>query len=493
MNRTSRMLTILAGAVVLISTASAQDIVWSKRYGGAFNEGGYAYAPSAGGGYIAVGSTFSYGAGDHDVYLVCTDSLGETLWTRTFGGALADYGHDIVLTADSGYIIVGTTLSSGHGKEDLYLLRVNRYGDLLWSKTYGGAQTDEGWSVRPTLDNGYILCGTTASSGAGYGDLWLFKMNANGDSVWAKTFGGAGGESGFAARQTPDGGYIAVGCTGSFGEGYSSVYVVKTSGTGDSLWARSYGGAKADVGYSIENTLDLGFVIAGSTASYGLGYSDAYIIKLDGSGTLEWQNTFGGIKDDRAFAICLTADGGYVLAGTTESFGAGGADQYIVKVDPLGYSTWSKTYGGNQADYCRAIGAGQSGRLVLAGYSYSSSSGGSDLLLTTVSIENVTDVYEPEQTPLPSGYTLAQNYPNPFNLSTHISFSIPRRSRVELSIYNILGQLVKSFAPENLPAGTFTVEWDGNADNGRTLASGIYFYRLIAADFVATRKMVLLK
>jgi hypothetical protein len=133
------------------------------------------------------------------------------------------------------------------------------------------------------------------------------------------------------------------------------------------------------------------------------------------------------------------------------------------------------------------------GRLVLAGYSYSSSSGGSDLLLTTVSTDNATAVYEPEQAPLPSGFTLAQNYPNPFNLSTHISFTIPRRSRVELSIYNILGQLVKSYAPEVLPAGTFTVEWDGNADDGRTLASGIYFYRFVATDFVATRKMALLK
>ena len=490
---TSRMLSILAVAVVLISTTSAQDIVWSKRYGGALNEGGYAYVPAPGGGYAAVGSTYSYGVGDHDLYLVRTDSLGETLWTRTFGGALADYGHDILLTADSGFIIVGTTLSSGHGKEDLYLIRTNRYGDLLWSKTYGGAQSDEGWSIKTTRDNGYILCGTTASAGAGYGDLWLFKVNANGDSVWAKMFGGAGGESGFAVRETSDGGFVAVGATGSFGEGYSSIYVVRTSAIGDSLWARTYGGARADIGYSIENTLDLGYIIAGSTASYGLGYSDAYVVKLDGSGVLEWQNTFGGTKDDRAFAICLTADGGYVLAGTTESFGAGGSDQYIVKVDPLGYSTWSKTFGGNQADYCRAVGVNQAGRLVLAGYSYSSSSGGSDLLLTTVSIENATDVYEPERLPLPSGYALAQNYPNPFNLSTHISFTLPRRTKAELAIYNVLGQLVKSFSPEVLPAGSFSVEWDGNTDNGHTLASGIYFYRLTASDFVATRKMVLLK
>lgn len=484
---------ILAGAAAIASAASAQDIVWSKHYGGIYNEGGYACALTPAGGYAAVGSTFSYGAGDHDVYLVCTDSLGDTLWSRTYGGSLADYGHDLILAPDSGFVIVGTTLSFGRGKEDLYLIRTNRYGDPLWSRTYGGAQTDEGWSIRATRDGGFILCGTTASSGAGYGDLWLIKVNSIGDSIWAKTYGGAGGESGFAVRETTDDGFIAVGCTGSFGEGYSSVYTVRVSSTGDSLWARTYGGAKADVGYSVENTLDLGFIIAGSTASFGLGYSDAYIVKLDGAGNVEWQNTFGGTKDDRAYSVCPTVDGGYVIGGTTESFGAGGSDQYVVKADPLGYETWSRTFGGRQADYCRAIAINRAGNLVLAGYTYSFSSGGSDLYVSAVSNENTTDVYEPENTPLPGTFALSQNYPNPFNMNTQIQFTLPHRAEVALTIYNVLGQVVRAFAPEKLPAGTFSVTWDGNADGGRPLASGIYFYRLTTTDFTATRKMVLLK
>ncbi len=484
---------ILAGAVAIAAAASAQDIVWSKHYGGAYNEGGYALAQTPDGGYAAVGSTYSYGAGDHDLYLIRTDSLGDTLWSRTFGGSAADYGHDLFVTSDSGFIMVGTTLSYGQGKEDLYLIRTNRWGDPLWSRTFGGAQTDEGWSIRATQDGGYILCGTTSSSGAGYGDLWLLKVNAAGDSLWSKTFGGVGGESGFAVREAPDGALIAVGCTGSFGEGYSSVYAVKVSSSGDSLWARSYGGSRADIGYSVENTLDLGFVIAGSTASFGLGYSETYIIKLTSAGGLEWQNTFGGIKDDRAFAVSPTVDGGYILAGTTESFGAGGSDQYIVKVDPLGYGNWSKTFGGRQADYCRSVMVNGANSLVLAGYTFSNTSGGSDLSVTAVSTEGATDVYEPTESPLPVSFALAQNYPNPFNMTTHIGFTIPRRARIELSIYNVLGQLVRSFAPEILPAGTFSVEWDGASDDGRALASGIYFYRLISPDFVATRKMVLLK
>jgi len=493
MNALSRKLMILAGAVAMASAASAQDIVWSKHYGGVYNEGGYAFVQTPDGGYAAVGSTFSYGAGDHDVYLIRTDSLGDTLWSRTYGGPLADYGHDILIAPDSGFIMVGTTLSFGRGKEDLYLIRTNRWGDLLWSRTYGGAQTDEGWSIRATRNGGYIVCGTTASLGKGYGDLWLLRLNAVGDSLWAKTFGGAGGESGFAVRETPDGGFIAVGCTGSFGEGYSSIYTVKVSSSGDSLWARTYGGAKADVGYAIENTLDLGYIIAGSTASFGLGYSDAYIVKLDGFGNVEWQNTFGGIKDDRAYAVCPTIDGGYVLAGTTESFGAGGSDQYIVKVDPLGYSTWTKTFGGHQADYCRAVGVNRAGALVLAGYTYSFSAGGSDLYVSTVSTEGATDVYEPLEANLPSGFTLDQNYPNPFNMTTRIEFTLPRRSEVTLTIYNLLGQVARTYDRENLPAGSFSVEWDGASEDGRPLASGIYFYRLVTTDFAASRKMVLLK
>jgi hypothetical protein len=491
--KTCRKLVFLICLVAASSAVHAQDVLWSKNYGGPYNEGGYGCHETSDGNFVIAGSTFSYGHGDHDFYLVKLDTLGETLWTRTFGGTSADYGHDIDQTPDGGFIIVGTTLSFGAGKEDIYLIRTDAQGDTIWTKTFGGIQTDEGWSVRVTSDSNVIICGTTSSSGAGYADVWLLKVNLSGNLLWTKTFGGAGGESGFAVRETPDNGFIAVGATGSFGEGYSSIYAIRTNANGDSLWAKTYGGPKADFGYSVEVTLDGGFIFAGATGSYGLGYYDAYVVKTDANGNFEWDKTYGGAKDDRAYGISITSDGGYLVVGTTESFGAGLVDQYAIKIDPIGTEMWHRTFGGTQSDYCRMALVTSKNDFLLTGYSYSYSAGGSDLYILKIEGEASTDVYEPRDRNLPEGFDLAQNYPNPFNLSTTISFTLPRASEVAFSIYNIIGQVVKEYPAASLSAGTYTLQWDGTNDHGNVTASGIYFYRIQTAKWSATKKMVLLK
>jgi hypothetical protein len=478
---------LAAGRVVY-----AQNAVWSRHYGGAYNEGGYACAPTADHGFMAVGSTYSYGNGDHDIYVVRLDSLGDTVWSRTFGGTATDFGRDVQVTPDSGCIVVGSTTSWGAGKEDLVILKVSSAGDLVWSKTYGGANSDEGWSVRWTHDSDLIVCGTTASSGAGYGDLWLLRLTRGGDSVWARTFGGAGGESGMAVRETNDG-FIAVGATGTFGEGYSSIYAVKVNFAGDSIWAKPFGGAKADFGYAVEVSVFGDYLIAGSTASYGQGYYDAYLIDVTPFGDVAWEKTYGGAKDDRGYAICNIPSGDILLAGTTESSGQGGTDMYLLRLSPIGDVVWSTTYGGTQPDYCRGVTVDQKGNFIITGYSYSYAAGGSDLYVAELEGESPTDVHEIGSDDLPVQFTLAQNYPNPFNGTTHIQFSLPRQAEVSLTIFNLLGQTVRQWGPISQGAGAFQLDWDGTDDRGTALASGVYFYRLEAPHFSQSKKMILLK
>jgi hypothetical protein len=487
---------VSAAAIFFVSTScglQAQELLWSQNFGGVYSEIGYGGITTFDRGLAVVGSTFSYGSGDYDVYLLRLDSLGDTLWTRTYGGTATDNGHDLQQTPDSGFIIVGTTNSSGHGKEDVYVVRVDSHGSLLWSRTYGGAESDEGWSIRSTYDGGYIIGGSTSSSGAGYADVLLMKINSSGDSLWSRTYGGPGGESGFAVRQTRDSGFIVVGATGSFGEGYSSMYAVRTTSRGDSVWAKTYGGPKADIGSSVEITPDGGFIFVGSTASYGLGYNDAYLVKTDADGIVEWDRTYGGTKDDRGYSVCVTPDGGYLLAGTTESFGAGAADMYAVKTDPVGEPQWSREYGGTKSDYCRAVLKDYAGRYLLVGYSFSYSRGGSDLYLARLSADQGTPVDDPDTNILPDGYSLEQNYPNPFNLSTTIRFSVARLTTVRLTIFNILGQSVREWTLPHVSQGTYSVEWDGITTTGQTAASGVYLYRVEGGPLVDCRKMVLLK
>ncbi len=484
---------ILTSLLALAATAAhSQDLLWSKNYGGPYNEFGNACQQTAEGDLFALGSTYSYGNGSFDIYLLRTDSLGNSLSSKTFGGAGTEYGYDIHKTSDGGFIIVGSTKSYGAGERDVYLIKVDATGEFLWSKTFGGIADDEGRSVRQTSDNGFIICGGTYSFGSGYQDVYMIKTDPYGNLVWQKTYGGTGGESGMAVRQMSDGGYMVVGSTGSFGEGYSSVYVVRTNAAGDSLWARTYGGARADYGYSLERTLDGGVIIAGATASYGVGASDAYLIKLDPYGDVEWENTYGGVDDDRAYSVKQIPSGDFILAGNTLSFSST-YDVYVVRTNPVGTATWTRNYGGPESDYCETVFRDIYNNIVLVGRSFSYTAGGSDIYVLNLQGDPPTDVFDPVAGVLPSSYQLAQNYPNPFNMSTVIEFSLTRRSSVVLSIYNILGQCVRRWADESLPAGIYSFEWDGTNESGATVASGVYLYSLRTETASETKKMVLLK
>jgi hypothetical protein len=480
------------GWCLLPSISLSQELLWSTYIGGVYSESGFSGLQTSDGGYIILGNTYSYGEGEFDIYLVQTDSVGNTLWTRTFGGSASDCGYDITVTSDNAYVITGSTKSAGNGKKDVYLIKVSLTGDTIWTRTYGGIEDDEGRSVRQTHDNGLIICGSTASAGAGYSDLYLIKTDSLGDTIWTRTFGGVGGESGMSVRQTADSGYMAIGSTGSFGEGYSSIYVVRVDVDGDSLWATTYGGNRADMGYSVTCTPDGGYLFGGATASFGAGYSDGFLVRTDSYGDTIWTCTYGGSKDERIYSIRPAWDGSYLLTGTTDSYGAGKLDIYMIKIAPNGDTIWTSTYGGSNSDYWRAIFQEQGGGYILIGDSYSYTSGGSDIYLLKIQGE-MTAVEDDRNDLLPSGYELAQNYPNPFNTSTTIEYTLPQHSTVNLTIYNILGQVVREWQTKFRQVGIHTMNWDGRSDAGINVASGVYFYRLTAGDYIETKKMVLLK
>ena len=485
------MLTALTGSVLPAVSAYGQDSLWAIHHGGRLNETGYACRMLPGGDYAMVGTTFSLGAGDYDVYLVKLDSAGDVFWERTYGGIAADVGTDMQVTPDSGFIIVGYTASWGNGKRDICLIKASSDGTQEWIKTFGGVADEEAYSVQVTADSGFIICGTTMSFGSG-GDLYLIRTDRNGDTLWTKTYGGTAGESGAAVRVTSDGGFVAVGNTGSFGVGYSSIYLVRTDPNGDTLWTAAYGGARADLGYDVERTNDNGFILSGATVPAGQNYYDAYLVKVDSTGRQEWEALYGDAYDDRAYSVAPTIDGGYVLTGTTESNRGRKIDIYLVKTDPVGGIEWDTAYGGVESDYGRMVGVDGAGDFLMAGSTYSYSEGGSDLYLMKVKGSAAMAVDWPDR-PLPDRFALAQNYPNPFNAGTRIEFMLSERSAYTLSIYNILGQIVRRWEGNTYMAGIHAVDWDGRDDNGCAVSSGLYFYTLRAQDFVETKKMVLLK
>jgi len=250
-------------------------------------------------------------------------SNGQKTFEKTLGGSGDDYARSVTQTIDGGYIVAGYTSSFGIGNYDVYVLKLDSDGSIAWQKTLGGAGDDYASSIQQTTDGGYIVAGATTSFGAGNGDVYVLKLNPDGSLAWQKTFGGSGFDIANSVQETRDGGYIVAGYTDSFGAGSRDVYVLKLNSDGSLAWQKTFGGSDYDYALSVTQTTDGGYIVAGSTASFGAGWEDAYVLKLNSDGSLAWQKTFGGNGYDFADSVTQTADGGYIVAGLTSSFGDG--------------------------------------------------------------------------------------------------------------------------------------------------------------------------
>jgi len=188
-----------------------------------------------------------------------------------------------------------------------------------WNQTFGGGSYDEGYSVQQTTDDGYIITGATLSFGAGDWDVWLIKTDPNGIEEWNSTFGGSSYDRGYSVQQTNDGGYIIAGCTHSYGEGEFDVWLIRTDPNGIEEWNSTFGGSAADRGRSVQQTTDDGYIITGWAASFGAGDSDVWLIKTGSGGNEEWNSTYGFEEDslDWGYSVQQTNDGGYIIAGAT--------------------------------------------------------------------------------------------------------------------------------------------------------------------------------
>ena len=275
------------------------------------------------GGYIVSGVTDAGNEVEEEVWLLKLDDLGNILWEKTYGGNNEDSGY-AVPTTDGGYIIAGLTDSFGLASPynpDIWIIKTNNTGDILWQKTYGGINQDNISSIYQTSDGGYIVSGTTKSFGAGNKDIWILKLNHNGDIQWENTYGGNSDEgdeyypNGGHIQETIDGGYILSDSARSFGPGDFDVWVLKLDSSGNIEWQKTYSGGSWDLVNFIQQTTDSGYIVTGSTASFGSVYNDMFVLKLDSSGNIEWQKTYGGDDEDRAQSIQQTTEGGYVIAG----------------------------------------------------------------------------------------------------------------------------------------------------------------------------------
>jgi hypothetical protein len=401
--------------IVIIVNCFAQNtapsILWQKSLGGSNSEFmdyfGTRQTQTSDGGYILIGSSTSNDGdvsgnhGNEDYWIVKLNANRNIIWQKSLGGSGRDVPYGVQQTSDGGYIVAGNSnsidgdVTGNHGLEDFWVVKLNSSGSITWQKSLGGSKGDAGFDIQQTSDGGYIVAGNSesidgdVSGNHGLIDMWVVKLNVSGSITWQKSFGGSNNDFASSIQQTSDGGYIV------FGESYSNdgdvsgnhgdvdYWVVKLNSGGIITWQKSLGGSNPDWGAAIQQTNDGGYIVAGNSqssngdVSINYGNEDFWIVKLNSSGSITWQKSLGGSALDAPYSIKQTIDGGYIILGYTGSFNGdvsgnhGGPDAWIVKLNSSGNMTWQKCLGGSYFDYGIGIQQLSNGAYIVAGTSSS--------------------------------------------------------------------------------------------------------------------------
>ncbi|MGI9341358.1 MAG: hypothetical protein ACR2QV_00805 [Gammaproteobacteria bacterium] len=364
------------------SQHSANGLQWSVAYGGPAKDWAYAMTGTHDGGLCTAGRTASQGAGLEDVWIVRLDGNGRRLWDKTFGGPAIDRGRAIVETPDHGLVIAGATESKGAGEFDVWVLKVDADGELLWDRRFGGAATDWASAVVTTRDGGLAVGAYTQDESGGPYDFWVIKLDADGGLLWQRRYGGGDTDWSNAITETLDGGLVVVGHTESKGAGGADFWVLKVNAEGEPVWDRTFGTAKSDYASTVTATRDGGVIVGGMTQA-AKGF-DIRVIKLDDAGNIGWDREFGGAGSDWVRAIVETRSGDFALGGYTDSQGAGLNDVWLLKLSADGSLLSERTFGDSGNEWARALVELPDGALALAGDTYSTGAGAADVLVLKI-------------------------------------------------------------------------------------------------------------
>lgn len=514
------LLLILKGTLLF---AQAPAIQWQKCYGGTLAEQMRSIKQTADGGYIIVGSSSSTDGdvtsvnhGGGDVWVVKTSSTGVIEWQKCYGGTKQDTGICVDFTSDGGYLVGAYTYSNdgdvtgNHSANytDILLLKLSSMGTLQWMKTYGGTANEYIFSIKSTPDGGSILVGNTYSNNdgdvngshfsLGTNDAWVLKLSSNGAIQWGKCFGGTSTDSIREILLTSDGGYIFAANTASTNgdvtsvfNGYIDYWVVKINSTGTIQWQKCYGGTAEENITSINSTTDGGYILGGNSNSNNgnvtgnYGSFDYWIVKINATGTIQWQKNFGGSSSDSASGgVQQTTDGGYIIGGYTDSTngnvtGANGStDFWFVKLNALGNLSWQKALGGTAIDISYSSQKTTDGGYIITGFTASNNGnvtgnhGSSDAWVVKLATDNLSTHDFLEKSIL----TL---FPNPAkdNISLQLDHFIPSQ---EITITDILGKTIYN---QKLIGLTTTI-------NISNLKQGVYFLSLTYGTQKTTQKFI---
>lgn len=462
---------IVLVTVSLLVTYSAAP-AWVRTFGGKGDDVGTCVQLDSDSNYIITGWTESEGAGGADVWLLKVNPYSRLLWSKTYGGGLDDKGEYVLETPDGGYLIVGKTCSFGAGSWDVWLLKTDSEGNLLWSRTYGGPNEDEGRCAATNLDQGYWILANTASFGSGELDVWKIKIDLNGDTLSTNTYGGE--KNDWANRYVSNSTYIA-GATESQGNGEADMWLTRED------FSKTFGINQWEEARDARPTALIGYnccIIVGLTTTPNMG-DDMVALLSDMTWQEVWQTKHGGIADDWANGV-IEIKGHFVIVGTTYSYGSGGADLWLVCLHPAaGLCPWKKTYGGAKNDEGLFINHSRDGGCIITGYTESSGAGGKDLWLIRTNADGET-LTEDLSLGESESYEATQNY----------KILAPLGRRIEIQHYKPLN--IEIYDATGRKAEMLQVTSPGVLTWGDGIEPGVYFFKIRDGASYKTARVVVI-
>ncbi|MBN1481225.1 T9SS C-terminal target domain-containing protein [candidate division KSB1 bacterium] len=471
--------------ILFISVLIAQEpsTEWTRTYGGPHAEWAGNLVETDDSTSILVGSTQSYGngtIGSSDIYLLNIDTKGDTLWTKTYGSSYHEIGGDIIQTTNGDFVIAAT-VDYFNGDSDIYLIKTDRHGKLLWENRFGSSDYEENiYSLQSSFDGGYIMVGKAVDINSRTSRLLVVKTNASGDSLWVKRYGSDYRPcEGYSIKKTIDNNYVIAGNQWSSDSG-EDFYIVKIDLMGNKIWENNFGLGLYDFACDHITTFD-GFMTVGYTDPLDSNYNEGLLVKFDSDGNYIDHHTYASNNNSSYsyFSIKQTFNNELVLAGSSSG------NLLVHKISQAGILRWEMIIDANiQLRGCKVIQLKKHGYLILGTKNIFSNS--SDILLVKLSSDAMNAVNEQTQSRL-SRFQL-QSFPNPFNSSTIIKYHLEKSDDVMLKIYNIHGHEIETLVNEFQTAGDHEIKWQPNS-----LPSGLYFYRLQTGDFSENRKFSLQK
>jgi hypothetical protein len=487
--RISLLIGLLIVLFAVAAHSAAPDSLWMKAYGDTFHTQIRAMDQVSDSGYICTGTIWiedPYTGGHAEVYTVRLDADGDTLWTTYYTAFGYAEGKAVRETPDGGFVTAGLTSSPVADDRNVYLVKLNSLGGIVWEKRYGGSRYDEANDLQVLHgDSGFVVTGYTRSFGAYGTDVYVLRTDSAGDTLFTLRYDATINDVGKAICETTDG-YVIAGHTQTPTE--YNVLLLKTTSHLDTLWSKTYGGPGHDVAYSVKLTpSDFGFIVGAGTDSYGAGGMDGWALKTDRNGDTTWTRTVGDSLYNRFFAVDTTLDGGYVFGGQYGSVPFEDREFYAVKLASDGVVEWVSTYGVERQEcVCLDMLQTYDGGYVMGGYVKWAGSGYRNAMVIRLGDDSGSGV---EPAAVPAGLTLTAS-PNPFTGNVRIRFTLDRKSKAEINIYDVAGRLVRNVSTGTLYPARHSFEWDGKDEHGTVVPPGVYFCRLSACGEDVTGKVV---